>query len=114
MFVGGPGYQPSDETLKNIVNDIDATVEDISNVRIVDYEFKSNPGDVHSGTIAQDWKNILPNAIREIDDDKHISIDYAGAALISSVIDAREIVELKKENAKLKARLAAIEEKLGL
>lgn len=105
----------SDERLKDVISNIDANVEDIANVRIVDYKFKSSESDdVCSGTIAQDWQNVLPNTVKITDEQGHLGIDYSSAALISSVIDAREIVDLKKENEQLKARLAAIEEKLGL
>lgn len=103
----------SDENLKNIIENVDIAVEDIAKVRIVDYEFKSKEGDIHTGTIAQDWQTILPNVIREIDDEKHLGLDYASTALVSSVVDAREIVKLKQENAELKERLAAIEARLA-
>ena len=103
----------SDERLKNIIGSVDIAVEDIAKARIVDYEFKNNKGDIHTGTIAQDWKDILPNVIREIDEEKHIALDYSSTALVSAVVDAREIVKLKQENAELKERLAAIEAKLA-
>jgi len=43
-----------------------------------------------------------------------LSVDYAGAAIVSAVVDAREIVKLKQENEELKQRLTAIEAKLGI
>lgn len=103
----------SDERLKNVIGYIDVAVEDIAKARIVDYEFKNNQGDIHTGTIAQDWKDILPNVIREIDEEKHIALDYSSAALVSSVIVAREIVKLKQENEQLKERISSLENRIN-
>lgn len=104
----------SDESLKNIISNINPSVEDISKVRIVNYTFKNQPKNIRSGTIAQDWLEILPNTVKVIDKDSHLGLDYSSAALISSVIDAREIVKLKQENKELKERLAIIEAKLNI
>jgi regulator of replication initiation timing len=48
-------------------------------------------------------------------------MQYGNAAMVSSIVTAKEVVELKSkvqdleaENARLKLRLAKIEEKLGL
>ena len=79
----------------------------------LNYEFKNRPGYIKSGTIAQDWQHILPNTVTPIDNEYHLGLDYSSAALISSVIDAREIVKLKQENEELKQRLAIIEERLA-
>ena len=104
----------SDENLKNIISNVDLSVEDIADTRVVNYEFKSNPGVQKVGSIAQDWQNILPNAVSVIDEENHLGLDYSSTALAAAVIDAREIVKLKQENAELKERLAAIEAKLGI
>lgn len=103
----------SDESLKNIIKDTEISVESIASTRTVDYEFKSNIGNIHSGAIAQDWQSILPNVVKTIDEEQHLGLDYGSAALISAVVDAREIVKLKQENEELKQRLAAIEERLA-
>lgn len=103
----------SDERLKNIISNVSATVDDIADTRIVNYEFKSNPGNVLTGAIAQDWQEILPNVVTT-NSKGNLGLDYSSAALVSAVIDAREIVALKQENEQLKARLAAIEARLGI
>ena len=113
----GTCSQTSDENAKNIINEISPSIEDIANVRIVDYEFKFDLGNIHSGSIAQDWQNILPNTVSLLVDPETnietLGLDYSSTALISSVVAAREIVKLKQENEELKQRLAAIEEKLA-
>lgn len=103
----------SDEALKNIIGDVSPSVESIASTRTVDYEFKKHVGTIRSGAIAQDWQSVLPNSVTVIDTENHLGLDYSSAALISAVVDAREIVKLKQENEELKQRLAAIEERLA-
>lgn len=113
VVANGNVISSSDESLKNIIKDTEITVEDIASTRTVDYELKSNTGDFKSGAIAQDWQSILPNVVKTIDEEQHLGLDYGSAALISAVVDAREIVKLKQENEELKQRLAAIEARLA-
>jgi hypothetical protein len=104
----------SDERLKTIVDTPEASIENIANVRVVDYYTNDNEKKVVSlGSIAQDWQTIYPNAVKE-DKDGYLSLNYSGVALASAVEAAKEIVKLKAENAELKERLAAIEAKLGI
>lgn len=108
----GTCSQLSDENIKEIVNYINPLIEDIADVRIVNYELKFNKGTVYSGTIAQDWQNILPNVVTVNPENETLGLDYSATALISSVTAAREIVKLKQENEELKQRLSILEEKL--
>lgn len=103
----------SDENLKDIVCDTTVAVENIASTRTVDYRFKSDENHIYTGAIAQDWQSILPNAVKSIDNEGHLGLDYSSAALVSAVVDAREIVKLKQENEELKQRLAAIEARLA-
>ena len=109
----GNPVSTSDENLKNIISNVAISVEDIAKTRTVNFSLKENADNIRCGAIAQDWQNILPNAVKIIDDDQHLGFDYASAAIISAVVDAREIVALKQENAELKERLAAIEARLA-
>ena len=104
----------SDERLKDILEELTLSIQNIANVRIVNYKLKSHPErSPYVGTIAQDWQEILPNAIMQ-DKDGNLALNYEAVAVASAVTAAREIVALKEENAQLKARLAAIEERLGI
>lgn len=104
----------SDERKKDIIATVEPSINDISNVRIVDYKLKNGASDsVHLGSIAQDWQNIYPSAITK-DKDGYLGLDYASVALASAVTAAREIVNLKRENELLKQRLDSIEERLGI
>lgn len=112
-IVASPSISNSDENLKNIISNIEVPIEDIASTRIINYEFKKNPGKINVGTIAQDWQNIVPNAVKVIDKEQHLGIDYSSISIVSAVTAAREIVKLKQENEQLKQRLALIEEKLS-
>ena len=103
----------SDERLKDIIRVLTPDIEKIAKARIVDFSWKNSKTAESLGSIAQDWQQIFPNAVKE-SDDGFLSLDYPAAALASAVTAAREIVKLKKENAELKKRLEAIERKLGI
>lgn len=104
----------SDERLKTIIDNVQPSIEDISKIRTVDFQYKDdNKNIVRSGSIAQDWQAVLPNVVSE-NQDGYLTLDYGSAALISVVSAAKEIVALKKENEDLKQRLAAIEAKLNI
>ena len=46
----------SDERIKNIINPVAPSIEDIANVRIVDYKLKDDSNNaIYTGSIAQDW-----------------------------------------------------------
>jgi hypothetical protein len=75
---------------------------------------------VHVGGIAQEWKKLLPEAVRE-DKDGKLSMDYGVIAFTSVVslarkvqVQEREIDQLKRENANLEKRLAKIEKMFAL
>lgn len=108
----------SDERVKTIVGNIEPSIEDIANVRIVDFKYKNDKSNtVRAGSIAQDWQNVIPNAVKEFTmdgEESTLSLDYGAVATVSAVTAAKEIVKLKQENEQLKARLAAIEAALNL
>lgn len=113
IFCNGNIISSSDENLKNIKEYISPSIESIADVRLVNYELKSNVGYIRSGSIAQDWKDILPYAVSSIDEEQHLGLDYSSTALISAVTAAREIVKLKQENEQLKQRLSDLEDKIN-
>ena len=105
------GVQNSDERIKENIVNVDANIEDIASTRIVTFNFKDKE-ERNLGTIAQDWQKIFPEAVKE-NKDGMLALDYSAISIASAVKAAREIVELKKKNEELEARLAALEAKLG-
>lgn len=104
----------SDERIKTVLKTIQPAIEDIADVRVVDFTYNNDESNtVHAGSIAQDWQNIVPNAVRE-GEDGMLTLDYSAVSVVSAVTAAKEIVALKEENRQLKERLARIEAALNL
>ena len=69
--------------------------------------------ELHVGSIAQNWQTILPEVVLCANDEEGtLSMQYGVAALVSSIIIARKVVnheerieQLEKENKELKERL---------
>ena len=112
----------SDERKKNIISNTKFNVKDIASARSIIYEWnddrdKDNEKKIHGGSIAQDWLGKADSFLSQ-DNDGFYSINYGALALCSAITIAREVVKhedritlLEKENAKLKARVAELEER---
>ena len=98
----------SDIRLKNVINPVTASVEDIANVRIFDFRWKKDGenGNIHFGSAAQDWQKIFPSAV-VADKEGFLSMDYAGIAVGAVKTVAQEVVLLKKRVAELEKQLKA-------
>ena len=101
----------SDERIKTIIDNVNVSIEDIAATRLVKFMYHDTDVE-HVGTIAQDWQNIVPEAVS--DDEGRLFLDYTTINTVSAITAAREIVKLKQENEELKQRLAAIEARLGI
>ena len=96
--------QRSDIRMKDVVETVDCGVESIAKAQIFNYRWKDEKdGNVMLGSSAQDWMKIFPKGVKMLGDT--YTIDYAGIALASSVMAAREIVRLKKKVAELEEQL---------
>jgi len=93
----------SDERKKNVVGEIELTIEQIAQARAVEFYWKDKRDkDLHVGSIAQDWQKILPQAVFEKDGE--LSMDYSVIALMCGVTIARKVANIEE-------RLIRIEEK---
>ena len=99
----------SDERMKNKVGDITIKVEDIANAPNVTFKWKEGEDkeNIHGGTYAQYWEKITPYYVHG---DGEKSMDYASLSLSCAIELAKEVVQLKEENAMLKQELADIKE----
>ncbi len=80
----------SDERKKNVVGEIELTIEQIANARAVKFYWKDKRDtDLHVGSIAQDWQKILPQAVFEKDGE--LSMDYSVIALMCGITIARKV-----------------------
>lgn len=92
----------SDERLKENLREIILTAEQIASCRAVSFDLKDGGG--HSfGSIAQDWKRILPEAA-ESDEDGMLGLAYSQAALVAVINLARELLGALKRIERLEAK----------
>ena len=112
--VVAPEFQgPSDERLKDFVGDIELTALQVAMApsKIFRWKGKRDDGRVHGGTIAQYWTGIAPWALTKNKQGFYM-VNSPGLALASVKAVARELVELRKEVAELKAMIQTMKSAL--
>jgi hypothetical protein len=81
----------SDERKKDIVGEVELTVEQIATARTVLFYWKDGrDNDLHMGSIAQDWQKITPQLVYDRGDE--LSMDYSVIALMCGIKNARRLV----------------------
>ena len=105
----GELFALSDETYKVFGEKVEVDFEKLKTIPKVYYTWKDGSDDKPQiGTSAQKLRDIYPEAVSEVDG--KLAVSYHKL----SIIALAAIDELHKENEELKARLKAIEDKLGL
>ena len=100
--------QTSDRNKKDIIDDVELTVDQIANAPAVRFTWKGdNSGAVNAGTIAQYWYGVLPEVVSETKRGD-LAMQYGNAAMISVISTAKEVVALKEEVAELKRQIAEL------
>lgn len=97
VYSAGSVTALSDARKKRVMGDVVLSAEQIAQMPAVRFEWKDNkkPG-MFIGTLAQNWREILPEAVHTLDDGT-LSFDYQSAALISVINLAREIEAIKSK-----------------
>ena len=95
----------SDERKKNLIERVlQLTVEQIADAPTVRFRWKdkSMPQELQVGSIAQYWKKVMPEVVLEdVNEKDTLSLQYGVAAMISAIVTAREVVDLKRRVAEL-------------
>ena len=100
----------SDATLKENLQDVTYTVNDIAKTRAVTFDWKDGRG--HSaGSIAQDWKALIPELVHG--EEGNMTLAYGQIALLNSILLARHETEQDKEIKKLKSKVKRLEIELA-
>lgn len=83
----------SDARKKDVLGDVELSVEDIARMPAVRFEWKDpkKPG-MFIGTLAQSWREILPEAVQPIGDS--LGLDYNGAAIVAVVNLAKAVQKI--------------------
>ena len=102
----------SDVRLKKIIDRFTLKPEAIALASLIHYTWKDghDKNRVHVGGIAQEWQEILPEAVHDIDG--RLTMDYGVIGMVSAVSLAKTVIEQEKRIKSLEERLAAIEAKL--
>lgn len=96
----------SDKRVKDIIDDVQLSVSDIAMMPAVRYTRKDlKDGREYVGSIAQNWQRVLPQVIQK-DDKGILSLDYQSAALVSTIILARKVIELEAKIKDIENRVA--------
>jgi hypothetical protein len=95
----------SDIRHKDVMGDVKLTVSEVANAPAVKFLWKDRRQEgLQVGSIAQYWQKVLPEAIVEAADGE-LTMSYGVIALLASIANAREIVNLKREISELKRKL---------
>ena len=98
--------QQSDIRLKDVTRRLKLSVEDIAEAPMIGFTWKGDEnGKEHVGSVAQYWRDVLPQAVQE-DADGSLSMDYGTIALASAVTAARKAVALEQRVSELERLLA--------
>ena len=103
----------SDARHKQVVGNTKLTVEQIAAMPSVRFCWTDgkHDNDLHVGTLAQSWQQVLPEVVLEGQDKEHtLSLSYGVAALVAAITTARKVVDHEREIAQLKNRVKALED----
>ena len=122
-YVYGNFQSSSDLRLKNVLEyDVLPNFEAIANAPSIRFTWndlaKTKNTDVHIGSIAQYWQNIMPEAV-VTDKQGYLSMSYDVIAMLATISVAkrvadheRRVEQLELENAKLRLELNTIKERV--
>jgi hypothetical protein len=125
LYVSGVGYFSSgvysdgyvsalsDARHKQVVRDTNLSVEQIANMPSIIFKWTDGKHDdkLHAGSLAQNWRQVLPEVVLEAPDKEHtLSLSYGVAALVAAITTARKVVDHEREIAQLKERVSTLEE----
>ena len=109
IYASGDVTAASDGRQKDIVDDACLTVEQIAGAPAVKFTWKDKRDkDVHAGTIAQYWQDVLPEVVT--DRDGSLGMNYGAASMISVVSLAREMMKLRDHISELEAEIKRLKE----
>lgn len=106
----------SDARHKDVKRSVELTVEQIAAMPAVIFEWLDkdlkdvDPGE-HVGTLAQEWQEILPQAVSE-QEDGTLTMGYGEAALVSVITLARRELKLARSMFKLSRHVLKLERRV--
>ena len=91
LYAAGYVTALSDERKKDVVGDVDLTVEQIAKARTVVFRWKDKrDNELHMGCIAQDWQVLTPQLVHDRNDE--LSMEYSVIAAIGTIKNSQRLV----------------------
>ena len=93
VYSNGSVTALSDARKKDVLGDVELSVDDIARMPAVRFRWKDldQPG-TFIGTLAQSWREILPEAVQPMGD--NLGFDYNGAAIVAVVNLAKAVQKI--------------------
>lgn len=110
-FVAPSVTATSDMTLKDVVKNVELTVDELANAPTFVFDWKDGSGR-SVGTSAQYWQDVLPEAVLKGNNDK-LSLAYGNTALVGMVSLARKVREQEERITKLETLVEDLLNKLS-
>jgi hypothetical protein len=93
LYSRGGSTALSDARKKNVLGDVELSVDDIARMPAVRFRWKDpDQAGTFIGTLAQSWREILPEAVQPIGDT--LGFDYNGAAIVAVVNLAKAVQKI--------------------
>ena len=103
-------YETSDIRKKNILNSLNITSKQLSELPLFNFTWKDKPEDgLQSGTSAQAVQTVLPTLVSGTD---ILHLDYGVLGTIAGITACKELVTQKSELQQLKEKVKQLEDKL--
>ena len=109
IYATGGVTSLSDARKKDVVSNVKLSVYDIANAPAIKFLWKHDRSlGYQAGTIAQYWKNVLPEVVT--DKNNELSMQYGVTALIASIIIAKKVTEHERRISELEIESKALKE----
>ena len=110
LYVQGDITQRSDKELKDVLSyTTNISINDIANAPICYFRWKNSSDTTqHIGTLAQYWKQVVPECVHG--EEGNMAMNYSTIGLVSSVVNARKIVEQEERIKTLEDEIKALKE----
>ena len=91
LYAAGYVTALSDERKKDVVGEVNLTVEQIAKARTVIFTWKDKrDNELHMGCIAQDWQVLTPQLVHDRNDE--LSMEYSVIAAIGTIKNSQRLV----------------------
>lgn len=96
----GGFFKESDERLKDIGENLNVDLTELSKIRKFHYEFKNNKGVKQIGVSAQEVQKLFPELVSE-DENGYLSVNYSELSVIALAAIDKQEEQIKKQQSEI-------------